>query len=356
MIRTEDDVRAALRAAEVDAPEVGRVLARLEQATTARRRRRVAGGAVLTAFAVAVAVAAPAVWSGYRGTERAADQPAITEEASMRLDFTVEPPTGYQQYMWQIEAGYRVLTLHQADGMPPGIRITVYDRGVRDAEFEAARTQIGVPVDVGGRPGFDTSGAEFDRGLPVSGQAIAWEYAPDSWASVMAVLLPEQSMPTALLLDVATRTRFGEQRAMRVPYWFGYLPDGLRPVYGVEMASAGTFEANSRIEYARRPADRADRGRFIDLDDGQVPSGSGLLVKVEERGPGDPPTDPGLIGVLTYPRQGAVVVEYVGYRLEIVVAYDDLERYDRAVLERIVAGMTFAPDVADISTWFDLAG
>lgn len=357
MTRTEDDVRAVLLAEEDDAPDAGEALARLNRAMAARRHRRIAVGATLTAAAVAVAVVVPAVWSAHREAAPVGERSSSpTENPPVWLDFTVQPPEGYRLLSREIEAGFRRIGLFHV-GTSATISVSVFDRGIHGAEFEALRTRTESPVDVGGRAGFYTADATSD-GLPVRGRgALVWEYAPDSWAVVQSGLPPAATPePPPEVLAVANGTRFGEHRSLRVPYRFGYLPDGLRPVYGAEIESiTGTNEAYSHVEYARQPADRANRGGFVDLDGGRVPSGSGLIVKVEERGPSDPRTPDELIGRPTYPGPGTVVVEYVGYRLEIVVAHDDLDRYDQPELERIITGMTFAPNVADVSTWFDLA-
>jgi len=148
--------------------------------------------------------------------------------------------------------------------------ITVYRAGVYDPDTFGRNGDgtllVSAPyeVKVAGRAG---TGQDFTYVSPVDGErlpvraALAWQYAPDAWAT----FLPDYSrdgLPRADVAKIAAGLVTDRDRELRVPYRIGFLPDGWRPV-AVTQTDNRTSTTVSRVflhkgpltESAARPID-----------------------------------------------------------------------------------------------------
>jgi hypothetical protein len=148
--------------------------------------------------------------------------------------------------------------------------ITVYRAGVYDPDTFGRNGDgtllVSAPyeVKVAGRAGI---GQDFTYVSPVDGErlpvraALAWQYAPDAWAT----FLPDYNragMPRADVAKIAAGLVTDRDRELRVPYRIGFLPDGWRPV-AVTQTDNRTSTTVSRVflhkgpltESAARPID-----------------------------------------------------------------------------------------------------
>jgi hypothetical protein len=148
----------------------------------------------------------------------------------------------------QVAPGYQEIPVYR-DGQtweaPDGTKyplaqatITTYRPGVYDpATFGGvgdASLVIGepYPVSVNGKSGIGRDWiylSPVEPGKKYIRASLAWEYASDAWAT----LIPgyhTSDLSRADAAKIAAGLTTGSRRELRVPYRFGFLPDGWRPV------------------------------------------------------------------------------------------------------------------------------
>lgn len=221
--------------------------------------------------------------------------------------------------------------------LPRTVYATVYNRG---AFRSAVAAQAGTPVRVGDRPAWSATlpGGPFDSFTPISNDplpSVAWEYAPDSWAVVQATTPATRELSRLLL--VANAVRPGETSALRLPLRLGYLPAGLT----ARSASQNLVEVYGTTVTL---ADAADPERATSLN---IQVWADNTPKEQADG-AQPITVGGRPGTL-YPDGAAQIV--LGTR-SIVIGLGG-PRGSHEELMRVLAGVRWAPDVTDPSTWFD---
>jgi len=260
------DMREILLMAKENGPPARTSVDDIVAAGRRRRRRAVAqrlGGAGVVAAAVATAGVLVAVnlavpnRPGMSSVLPAASPPAPTAPApSPPFTFTFG---GYQVDDLRVLAPDAVTPAYQTAGVVRDSKdatgkvttdyvgtLTVYQPKM----FNPERFRSGAKLTVRGRDafqaeveqrvlgGWNTSGAVRDELVPVTSQALAWQYAPDSWA----VLASEAAkLPAADEAKLAERFTLigGDPVSARLPFQPGYLPAGftLQSVDGQSMTA-----------------------------------------------------------------------------------------------------------------------
>jgi hypothetical protein len=193
-------------------------------------------------------------------------------------------------------------------------------------------------VTVNGKPGFyGKIPTQWDGG---KGRAVGltWQYAPGAWAAVMR----QTAASKTALLRIATAVRTGQHIPARLPFKLSGLPAG------------GKLDT---LEW-RLGAGRQGAGGGLQIS---YPGRHGVLViSVDPLSAGEfgKPTTIG--GKRVY--QDGKVLEIAGPGVSRAILEPttpdysrDIDLFTPAETKSIVAGLTFAPNVKDPSTWFDAA-
>ena len=240
------------------------------------------------------------------------------------------------------------------DGDHVGL-LTAYRRGVYRPE--AAKNPSSVDIDgkrgirysndqvLGVRTGTDPAGV--DRGGPVrfdevKVDALAWEVAPDTWATLES-FGPEGALPDKAMRELAGRFRPSGSATARIPYMVGYLPPGY------ELVQAGTYgrlvDANDGVlsgsAYHRGVPAFAGLTGILEFES---PSSTALLISVRKT---DPPVRDNCRPATT--DRGVICERALVEGLNLTV--DDRTRLLKpAEVEKIINGITPA-DLNKPATW-----
>ncbi len=322
-MRTEDELRAALRSLESEAPHAAAVLPRQQDNRHGVRRRVVllAGAAAVTAAAVPVA----ARLLTDRGSTPAVEQDKLHP---FEFVFTVEPYDGYEVSGYAIGPGSgQVVNLRNENASGP--RVVVHQRG----EVDGAALPAGEPVTIAGRPGRYVEIPVDLPGGPFPG--VFWEYAPDSWAGAWDLGTGDQR---AASLRAAGAVRFGRGFPMRLPYLTGPLPLGLRPHAGrLEVTRFGNATWHSLVQLTG-PDGPDVQLNAVDPRDYESSGEPAITAPVGE---------PVLLGTLVRVRFETFVV-MVG-----TIGPNGLPGAPIDALTDVARSLTPAPDFGDQDTWFD---
>jgi hypothetical protein len=218
-------------------------------------------------------------------------------------------------------------------GLPRDVWVLVYQRGFYDPSV----ARMGTPVTVDGHPGFlanlppERFGVGNISNDPLPG--LAWEYAPDAWATVVATTPATQAEDQLLVVARSVKTR--QKIAMRVPMQLSYVPPGLdhvaasedvRQAYGLSIdlsSSSGPLPRRTlHIQVWRQKL------TLFDTDHAKR-----IIVD----------------GRTAYVSGGRAMV-WIGQRtIDIELGYPAAA----AQMSRILAGLRWAPDATHEAHWFD---
>jgi DNA-directed RNA polymerase specialized sigma24 family protein len=222
-------VAATLSALSWDLPEIPTVdravrrVARLH----ARRRTRVR---LLAAAVGLVLLTSVVVVMGNRPT------PVARQEAAWAFTSALDPPPGWKVHRRMIGRDWETTIVRSSTGGPGRCLIAVGRVGL--AAFSKLPQDV-ESVRISGRSGFFS-----ERGWPgAPGPALAWEYAPDAWATVECTGVADAAH---FLSDLARQVRFTTEPVM-LPYRMREAP---RP-YRVSWIVVGRV-SNSAIVYLTR--------------------------------------------------------------------------------------------------------
>lgn len=329
-MHSEDDLRAALRALEREAPEPSAVLAGLP---VLQRRHTVRRRTVLAAAAVAAVGAVPL---GARFLLDRDQRPAATGAPSHPwvLTFTMDLD-GYQTVSVERTGRRQSLTWQGSPGGPAGNNpmVVVHDAG----NLDASPARRGEPVTVRGLPGFLVREPLTDLPSGELASGVFWEYAPGAWA----IAADFSGGDGQRSLRLAESVRFDQVVPIRVPYRVGRLPGGLRPDgagwYGriFDDLSARTSRAMLAATEPGGPWLALECFPDSDLAQLRFPGPGGPVVPA-----GDPvPT---------------VLVNYGSFGLSIRSATEDgAPGFPVEELLAIARSITPTTDYRDLGAWFD---
>lgn len=195
---TLDDLRAAFTDLEQRAPQP-RSLGATAPPTARRRSRRGWGAAALAAASVAAVAVGISVSAGPGHDAASATSTAPSALSTptappafaaalvapkpggspqLSFGFAVDPVAGYDVTPSAIGASFQSAEIHSTDDAVKG-GLQVYYAGA----FDATEAQRGMPVTVGGRPGYYAP-LRLADGEDTSYDALAWQYADGGWAVV----------------------------------------------------------------------------------------------------------------------------------------------------------------------------
>lgn len=393
-MRTEEDIRQALRSRADEAP-VSVSLADLPRRHQARRRRRVAVASVCGVVSL-VAGSVTAVRAANHSTD---PTPAVSRPvavSSLRMPagpelstFTVDPPPGYRVTARAAERGYSWLGLATSSGVGADGVAAIYqfspgtyqaNYGTRpDASLAKARS-----VSVGGRTLYLLRLAAFPDTPPMarikkgSGVApvlkadprstVVWEYVSGSWAAVQWRDASAASDQAAL--QVARAVHLAAEPLL-TPFSIDYLPARFdRRWAALQAGPWGSGFGSTPVGYPDGPVGFAvDFGTAVDDRQhallAEVPP-DGINVRTSTL-----PVRPTLtVNNQAYPGKRVFVNGRTAYFFAIsdelyipapggtviigsVLGFSGGDRISEAELTRVALSMRFAASLTDTSTWFD---
>jgi len=357
-MRTEDDVRAACRALEDDAPELADVLG--------SGRERTRGGhwlrAIMPVAATVVLVAGVAVglaarpWAGeHHATPTAPSSPA---GALSRVDFTMRDVDGYTTVGYDTGALFQRAELTQIGGSLANV--TRYRPGAYDGATS------GQPVAVGGQQGYIVADAHptfvpyLATDPSVHRRAVVWQYAPGAWAMAEGTTGHSTAQIDAGNLSIARAVAPGTT-PVRVPFKLGYLPAGLsgesastRPVsYGTTVPE-GLFGAVS-LKDGTPPASPLSNAPWasaisitasayhVDFSDEDACAAHARTFTVGgDRG----------CFITDHGATSGLLVDLRGHTVRMLIDAGHYRAYPDSALVHVLEQLAFAPNVNDPGTWF----
>jgi hypothetical protein len=357
MMRTEDDLRAACEYLEHGAPELDDVLAAVTgydpHRHSPRRRYFAVGGTVAAVAAVAVAVV------GLTGPSHHASHPppappraVAADPALSQVDFTVVPPPHYEVVAYDSGHLFQRVSLATA-GSGRMATVTLY----RPGGYDGAIT--GRPTTVNGRPGVILTDAHptwvdyLATDPSLHARAVLWQYTAGAWAMATG----SGGTPSAIdqaNLALARSIRPGTT-PVRVPFKLSYLPAGLAGSSAETSRRTGRPASDLSFKDATpagSPLSKAPWGSAMDIlaSSGHVDYGTGFGC------PSHPRTvtvgaDTGCY-LTDHGATSGLLIELHGNTVRLLLDAGHYGKYSDAELVRILAGMTFAPNVDDQTTWF----
>jgi len=360
----ETALRTMLRERAADIMQVPAAVADLEHARPSREdpvrhpRRSwfLVAASIAAVIAVAAAVAGIHRVTGHRPV--AAPTPSATTPnppatrppttygagAILQWSFAMSPPSGYQLLDRALTPTFQTASLRLVNdpdavgccgSLPRTVFVTVYAAGA----FDARGVTTGTRFDVGAIHGYygvrppglvDSHTKIGDVALPT----VSWPYAPDAWATVQAET-PTTQQPDQLR-RVTAAVRPTSASTLRIPLRLGHVAQGL---------------AVSQV------TDQAEGyGTRLDLSDGKVGADVTTDLAIQIWGDAGPHQD--LAGATTVGgRPGRLIADSLGASVvigtrEVVFSYDG-PHASKAELTKILNAVQWAPDPADVSTWFD---
>ena len=232
MMRTEEDLRAALAARERLAPAPQAVVRGVRRRATRRRRVRTVGVLATATLAVTAAAVVPALLLRPGPAASPATGSPTDAHAADRPDFSftvaVGAVAGLELRPESVDAWTQVVTLRPADGDRLTATLVLYrpGQGLGGAEHsDGWGRKVRFP-DPAQAPNAEVNGAPawFDSDARWSG--LTWQYASDAYAGLETNAGP---LPRQTLVQIAEAVRFVDPYPARVPYRLDYLPAGLRP-------------------------------------------------------------------------------------------------------------------------------
>jgi hypothetical protein len=366
-MRTEEDLRYALRSLEPDGPQTRALLDRVRTGAARRRRARIAGTVAASVVVIgAVAVVAPVAThrltnttagpsAGPTSARPGAPTPTIPTPpitgstpggGMLRFHFDLATVPHYVMTSFRIVPGVQTVNIaRDTDTGKVTGDLVVYDPG----KYDPGPAKRGTPVEVNGKRGYYAKVVDQDTVVPgvpggaIKQYAVTWEYAPNAWAIVQGEWSPATAR--AQELTIARAVRFDRTRPFLVPFRFGWAPPSLR-------VFAGQFGVNpefvnaaiSLTDLAGVPASAPPPSILGDQ------SVRVLLAPDSTSGALQPNTTIG--GDRAFVDTRMVAVWHDGFLLTLHLGSRSGPT-TVATLRRVVEHLVWAPRVGDIGTWLD---
>ena len=384
MMRTEDDVRQALRERERDAASAADVLPRLYFDEPSRRPGR--GRTYLLAAAacavVGVVVAAMLIVGRHGQRSGTTPSPSPTPKVTSAVKMPLGPKFEFSFEMGPLPAGYVALNqqiggielqgMHLRGATPQWVEIACPIQGTA-ASCESGRSEnaaadhyvlaavVGAfdkgqfnpsvlgpatAINVNGAPGLITEGMVIGSmewsGLPIGIPAnwhaqttIAWQYAPDSWALVAGPGTRD------LITTIARATRAGGAHRALVPFSVGYLPASLNQRRSISVSLPAH---RALVSFGSAPSGPHDHALYISA--AANPTGSPrdqVALTVDGR------------AARYSPGQSTLTMD-CGRDCTLTITWlDSGTPLTKAELIKVAEHITLAPSLTDTSTWYDAA-
>lgn len=348
MMRTEEDLRAALATRERLAPAPEAVLRGIRRRVARRRRARTVGVLATATLAVTAAAMAPALLLrpepsvspalGSTTDRHAADRPDLyfTVAAGAVAGFELRPES--------VNAYIQTVAVRPADGDRLVMTLVLYrpGQGLGGAEHSDGWGEAVRFPDPAGEPNAQVNGgpAWFDSDTRWSG--LTWRYAPDAYAGLETNAGP---LPRETLVTIAEAVRFVDPYPARVPYRLDYLPADFAPVHVAQRHPR--YYSHVRLLSWERIRDtwRETLPDITVTDDPPDPGEYWDEYWYADlwRGERQPTTIAGRPARCSETR---CEIDYGDYLVSLRVV-----GWSRAEIEQVVAGLRLA-DPADPATWF----
>jgi hypothetical protein len=407
MMRTEDDVRQALRQREREAAPAAEVLSRLQLDVPRPRHRRGRTYVLAAAACVVVAgvVVATMVVAGRHG-DRSGSSPSPSPKVTSSVKMPLGPKFEFSFQIGQLPSGYGVVRQVIDPGFqwaeigwiqPPGCQpptsnsqtwhppadcgygssgsygggdgyvsvadVLVFDKG----QFDPSVMKNGAPVDVNGAQGLIadivpvndtvkwTVASIMDPLKPPKLTTVAWPYATDSWALV-AWRNNTDANARDLALSVARAARIGAKHAALVPFKIEYLPAAVDRRWELTFSETG----RNQVGFGS-VASKYAVGLHLGIPDWSLPI-SVSEFSLAERTPrtrGEVSLTVAGQAAVYSPKQSALFVS-CGTKCTLAVGYGGLGAHlagsiGKAELVKIAEHITIAPSLTNTSTWYDAA-
>ncbi|MBX6749642.1 MAG: hypothetical protein IRY85_08210 [Micromonosporaceae bacterium] len=354
MMRTEEDLRAALASRERLAPAPETVVSGIRRRAARRRRVRTVGVLATATLAVTAAAVVPAVLLRPGPATFPATSSPVDAHAADRPDFSFTVAAGqvagFELRPESVDASTQTVTIRPADGDRLTATLVLYrpGQGLGGAEHsDGWGLSVRFP-DPAQAPNAQVNGgpAWFDSDARWSG--LTWQYAPDAYAGLETNAGP---LSRQTLVQIAEAVRFVDPYPARVPYRLDYLPAGLRPYLVIQPAT----KYYSYVGFVGRGRPTIDPRKDLTPDyDGIAPAITPDIAVTDDppalnehwftepTGTWEPTTVAGRPAQCSLSRCN---IDYGEYLVSIGTGFT------RTELEQIVAGLQFA-DPANPGTWF----
>lgn len=346
-MRTESDLRTALRSLEREAPSPETVLPDPDHAPHRRRPAILIAAAVTATAAIATAVPTYLARTDTPTTPAASPTPTKATTPTKSTN-AVRPAVQKWRYVYRLNLpqGWTILyrdftnagqsvAMEVADGRRCDVRF--YEPGRFDTDrIGEPRT----PVTLNGRTGFLAPVAGVEVTDPTTGEivsrngkAVVWEYAPDAWAMATCDTDGLHQSESAANMIAAARATVGTPEPVLLPFRVTKLPAGL----------TATTLIHEGPDFAGAPQ------MDIELDFGALSDGpfiSALFTKGRLADPGPVRTSiDGHPATLSDDGVTTIVAFVKGYEIRI-------QGHPASAVKQVAAAIKLA-DPADESTWFN---
>jgi hypothetical protein len=405
MMRTEEDVRAALHAKAREAATKDDVLPRIQFGAPRRLNRHYLVIAAACAAVLAVAITSLAI------TRREARHATVNEPArpvavssihmplgpKFQFSFDIGALPGFHISEWQIQPNFQWALLGRPwntvkgcnscsfgshNGWIDTAMAVIFDKG----QFDPAVMRGAIPVDVNGTRGLAadvkpvngsvkwTVATITDPAHPPLLSTVAWQYAPDAWAIVAWHDNGTDARSGAL--QVARAVKPQQPRPALVPFKVDYLPSSVARRWNLEYATAGyggepridkvAGSSNSHARQTTYPATAsATFGSGSAVQDpvlaAPAPASSlkvGTAAVPLSRMPKQKGDIHGTVAghpALFQPSQLSLYLSCGADCTIVIQARSSAGDVSMVDLDKVAEHLTFARSLTDTSTWFDAA-
>lgn len=343
-MRTESDLRTALRSLEREAPSPHAVLPDPHRPPHRRRPAILIAATVTATAAIATAIplytarnATPTTPAASSPTSTKATKPAnaVRPVAQWTYVYQLNLPQGWKVDFRDFTAAGQSVAMTTADGRPCNVGFNKAGR------FDTARIgEPRTPVTIDGHDGFlaPIDGLQVED--PGAGgnldpqRVLVWEYASDAWAMAtcgQSVAHPGQSDASVI---AAARATIATPEPARLPFRLTRMPSGL--------TASTLIHEGPQLAGAPQPD--------IELDLGALSAGPRVSVLVTKGRLADPgpirTTIDGHPATLRNDSGFATIVAFLnGYEIRV-------QGHPVTAVKQVAAAMRLA-DPADRSTWFE---
>ena len=398
MMRTEDDVRQALREREREAAPAAEVLPQLQVDARGQGHGRGRAYSLIVAACVAVAgVVVVAVFVAGRHADRSGTfpSPAAAPTVTSSLKMPLGPKFEFSIAIGQLPAGYEALNQQiggiEIQGMPlrgatpqwveigcpiqdtaanvPTLTpsavpaaceshrnghtaadhyvlaavVGAFDKG----QFDPSVLGHATAINVNGAPGLITEGPVTGSmewtGLPIGipanwpvQTAVAWQYAPDSWALVAGPGTRE------LITAIAQATSVGGAHHALVPFSVGYLPPSLNQRRSISVSLAAH---RALVSFGSAPSGPHDHALYISVSPTAANPAASPRDQVALTVDGRP---------ARYSPSQSTLTMNCGRDCELTITWlDSGTSLTKSELIKVAEHITVTTSLTDTSTWYD---
>lgn len=348
MMRTEEDLRAALATRERLAPAPDAVLRGVRRRAARRRRTRTVGVLAAATLAVAAAAMVPALVLRPDPAASPATGSPVDAHAADRPDFSFTIAAGHVAGFVlrpeAVNAQAQTVAIRPVDGDRLIATLVLYrpGQGLAGAEHSDGWGEAVRFPDPAQEPNarVHDGPAWFDVDTRWSG--LTWRYAPDAYAGLETNAGP---LPRETLITIAEAVRFVDPYPARLPYRLDHLPADFAPVHVTQHHPR--YYSHVRLLSWERIRDTWREGLpdITVTDDPPDPGADWDEYWYADlwRGERQPTTIAGRPARCSETRCD---IDYGDYLVSVGVV-----GWSRAEIEQVVAGLQLA-DPADPATWF----